>query len=63
MLRLFRTIQDADTVNPETLFAFERFMLAMRRDLGHRNRGLGRKDVLRLFITDIDTIVPDSLQR
>ena len=36
------------------LFTFEDLLLAIRKDLGHRNRGLQRGSILRLFVTDID---------
>ena len=39
------------------LLGFEGVLLAMRRDLGHTNRGLKKGDVLRLFITDIDQVL------
>lgn len=38
----------------ETIFAFERLLLAIRKDLGHNNQNLGRGDILRLFVNDID---------
>jgi hypothetical protein len=38
----------------EPMLEFERVLFAMRRDLGHTNRGVKPPDLLRLFITDID---------
>lgn len=38
----------------DTLFDFEKVLIAMRSDLGHSNRGIEKGDVLRLFVTDID---------
>lgn len=47
--------QAAGGLNPEAaLFQFEDLLLAIRKDLGHRNRGLGKGSVLRMFVTDID---------
>ncbi len=36
---------------------FEDFMLLMRRDLGHKNKGVGRGALLGLFITDLEQYV------
>jgi hypothetical protein len=44
--------------NPAPLLAFEQLLLAIRKDLGHNNKGLTRADLLRLFITDIDEFLP-----
>lgn len=38
----------------EIMTHYEDLLFAIRRDLGHKNRGLGRSDLLRLFITDLD---------
>ena len=38
----------------EVIFSFEDLLLAMRKDLGHSNEGIGRGDLLRLWINDID---------
>lgn len=44
------------TVNDpmQSIFMLEDLLLAIRKDLGHRNKGVGRKAILRLFVTDID---------
>ena len=36
------------------IFGFEDLVLAIRRDLGHSGRKLGRGAILRLFVTDIE---------
>lgn len=36
------------------MFLYEDLIKAIRRDLGHKNKGLERGDLLALFITDID---------
>jgi hypothetical protein len=36
------------------IFVFEELLFEMRKDLGHANSGLGRGDLLRMFITDFD---------
>jgi hypothetical protein len=41
-------------VNAEILFAFERVLYAVRRDLGHPDKDLRRGDLLRLYINDVD---------
>jgi len=43
--------------NPASLLALERLMLAMRRDLGHKNKGLAEGDLLRTFINDWDAAI------
>ncbi len=49
---------NAATVNDpkQSIFMFEDLLLAIRKDLGHRNKGVGRKAILRLFVTDIDRV-------
>jgi len=38
----------------ELVFLYEELILAIRRDLGHKNSGLKRGDILALFVNDID---------
>jgi hypothetical protein len=40
--------------SPEILVQLEKVILAMRKDLGHKDRQLKPMDILRLFINDID---------
>jgi hypothetical protein len=43
------------------VFAFEQLLYAIRLDLGNDDEHLGRGDLLRVFVTDIDDyLVPDS---
>jgi len=42
------------------LILYEDLILAIRRDLGHKNKDLKRGDVLRLFVTDIDQHLPKA---
>jgi hypothetical protein len=44
--------------NPGPLLAFEQMLFAIRRDLGHENKGLSAADLLRLYINDIDDFMP-----
>jgi hypothetical protein len=37
----------------EGMFLFEKYMLEVRRDLGHKNKNLSSGDILALFINDI----------
>ena len=39
------------------LFEMESLLLAIRKDLGHSNRGTGRGAILGLFINDIDDYI------
>lgn len=44
--------------NPkESIFVMEELLLAIRKDLGHKNKAMGRGSILRLFVTDIDIIL------
>jgi len=45
---------------PNLLFAFEDVLLAVRKDLGHSNQGVKRGDLLRLWVSDIDTVLMPS---
>lgn len=38
----------------DMMFRFEELLLAIRRDLGHPNKGVARGDVLGLWVNDID---------
>lgn len=54
----FKT-QSGSGDNPmRAVFMFEDFLLAVRRDLGHKNKGLQRGSILKLFVTDIDEYLP-----
>lgn len=44
----------ADDDKFRLVYAMEDLILAMRKDLGHSNKGLNRGDILRLFVNDID---------
>lgn len=50
----FKTVAGTSENPVQAIFLFEDLLLAIRRDLGHRNKGLDRGSILRLFITDID---------
>ena len=45
----------------ESLLEAERLLLAIRADLGHTNKGLKEKDLLSLFVTDIDELPPSRV--
>lgn len=40
------------------IYLYEDLILAIRRDLGHKNRNLVRGDILSVFVSDIDRILP-----
>ena len=49
----------ATKANPFGLmFSYEQLILAIRRDLGHKNKALSTGDILRLSINDIDQYLP-----
>ena len=39
------------------IFAVERLLLAIRKDVGHKNRNLKQGDLLSIFINDIDSFL------
>lgn len=62
---LWRAVLNQQGVkNPHEMLArFEDVMFAMREDLGHKNKGLDRRDLLSLFITDADSQEFDKFPR
>jgi hypothetical protein len=56
VVKAFGKFKTVSTNPNQTMYAFEDFMFAMRRDLGH-NGNLERGSLLRLFVTDIDEIL------
>lgn len=52
--RTFVDIEDPKNVSPEKLFDFEDLLMAIRKDMGHKNKGVIKGDLLGLFINDID---------
>jgi hypothetical protein len=58
--KLRRTIVHEAIVkaNPQAvMFLYEQLIMAIRRDLGHKNKNLGRGDILALFLNDIDQFI------
>lgn len=70
VLREYVSFQKMATLGAETegmnprasLLSLEQLMLAMRKDLGHKNKGLDPGDLLRTFVNDWDdaTLVEDN---
>lgn len=52
--RRFATANAADEPPTEVLFYFEALLIEMRKTVGYPNTQLGRGDLLRLFVDDID---------
>jgi hypothetical protein len=46
----------------QNIFMFEDLLLAIRKDLGHRNKEIGRTAILKLFVTDIDNLTGSAQQ-
>lgn len=46
-----KTMESPEAIN--SLFYIEDLWYAIRKDLGHKNKGLGRGDILRVFVNDI----------
>ena len=40
------------------LLVWEKLLLAIRKELGHSNKGLQQWDVLKVFVNDIDDHIP-----
>ena len=60
MLRAYHTFrvatlsQAAGKATPlQTIFAVEDLLMAIRKDVGHKNKDLKRGSILRLFINDL----------
>lgn len=55
------------TADPvELILLYEQLILAIRRDLGHKNKNIKQRDILALFINDIDNALdnqPRELRR
>jgi hypothetical protein len=54
----FRTfgLRQTEDKSGRILLLFEELVLAMRNDLGHKNSGIAKGDVLRLYLTDPETL-------
>ena len=50
----WRMAVKVDAGTPTSLFAFEDLLFAIREDLGNDRKNLGRGDLLRVFVNDID---------
>ncbi len=48
------SVSNMDEGSPETRFAFEQLLYAIRRDLGSESTRLAQGDLLRVFINDLD---------
>lgn len=58
----WRRCLEQHTTDPEPNFVaglvqYEKLILAIRKDLGHKNEGIGKFDILRLFINDLDEAI------
>ncbi|HEY2299006.1 MAG TPA: hypothetical protein VGH43_14830 [Jatrophihabitans sp.] len=47
----------------DVMFGFEALLNAIRKDLGHKNNGVQRGDLLGLFVNDVDDYLPTSVTR
>lgn len=57
--RMFITDEKKQQLEPqENLFLFEDLVYAIRKDLGHTNKGLNTGDILSLFVNDVQSILP-----
>jgi hypothetical protein len=53
-----RTGVSDDPSNLAGMLAWEKVLFAMREDLGHDNSGLKTGDLLRIYVNDIDELLP-----
>jgi uncharacterized protein YneF (UPF0154 family) len=57
--RRLSTDEAAMKANPiKLMLLYEELIFAIRRDLGHKNKGLATGDILALFVNDIDQHLP-----
>lgn len=49
---------DDDTVDIQSMLAFETVLRAIRKELGHSNSDLAPGDLLRVYINDLDQYLP-----
>jgi hypothetical protein len=55
VLNLFGQFRTGAAKNPfDMMFIFEGILFTIRKDLGHKNNGLKKGAMLRLFVNDID---------
>lgn len=60
----FRAVgQDSAPTNVRILWAFENLLRAMRRDLGHLVPSSRDLELLRMFVNDLDTLLPQRQPR
>lgn len=50
---IFSDVTEGNTTL-KTLYKFEKLLLSIRKDVGHKNIGMKEKDILRLFINDLN---------
>jgi hypothetical protein len=60
--RYKRRVGSGGLTAAEAIFEFEALLLAIRKDVGHSNRGMASGDLLRLFITDVDEHLPTAVK-
>lgn len=53
-----RRIHVPSTEGTDMLLVWEKLLLAIRKELGHSNKGLQQWDVLKVFVNDIDDHIP-----
>lgn len=51
------TINASDASNFNNMFEFEKLLYEIRKDIGHKNKGLNKGDLLGLFINDLDKYI------
>jgi hypothetical protein len=57
----YSSMNAAQSPNPSSVLDdYEKLILAIRRDLGHKNKGFQRGDILRLFVNDVDSGGPQN---
>lgn len=53
----FISRKQEETLTHESINLMENLLLAIRKDMGHKNKGLQQGDILSLFINDVDEIL------
>ncbi len=57
---LLKEFQSSNNKPAHLMLVFEKLLYAIRSDVGHGNKGLGQRDLLTLFIKDINNYLRTS---
>ena len=55
--KIFTEISHDESLILSNIIVYENLLYAIRKDIGHKNKSLGKGDLLSIFITDIDKYI------